>query len=94
MTPAFNGEPASSTANQRLAHGFRRSVFGFARHAIATLALISSIARSLCRMASIIIPIRVDTMTREEAAAFLLAREIKVTWRAAIVDGNVTMRGG
>ena len=91
---ASAGVQALRTAALRLAHGFLRVAFGFASRAYALAVWILSLARSLYRMASTTIKIQSDTLTREEAALWLLERETVVKWRPAIVDGKIEMRGG
>lgn len=87
------GVQGSRTAALRLARGFLRVVSGFASRVFALAVWILSLAHNLYQMALTTIEIRADTMTREEAALWLLERETVVKWRPAIVDGNVIMKG-
>lgn len=93
-TKVSAGVLVSKTGALRLARGFLRVVSGSVSHAYALAVWILSPARSLYQMALTTIEIRADTMTREEAALWLLERETVVKWRPAIVDGKIEMRGG
>ncbi len=83
------GVQASKIAALRLARGFLRVAFGFVSRAYALAVWISSLAHNLYRIASTTMKIQSDTMTREEAALWLLERETVVKWRPAIVDGKI-----
>lgn len=94
LTKASVGVQASKIAALRLARGFLRAVFGFVSRAYALAVWTLSLSRNLYRMVSTTIKIQSDTLTREEAALWLLERETVVKWRPAIVDGKIEMRGG
>lgn len=94
LMKASAGVQALRTAALRLVHGFLRVAFGFVSRAYALAVWISSLAHNLYRIASTTMKIQSDTMTREEAALWLLERETVVKWRPAIVDGKIEMRGG